>query len=374
MKSFHSSDVVVIGGGASGCATAYYLSKKGASVTIVEREGIATQASGYSAGMLNPLTGIGIPGGLQNLAKMSFRLHQELWNSLIDETGFNFHPEKVSTIDLLFEESEIPSLENIRKTYETEDGFESYWLEKSELDAIKPSLSPEVKKGLYTWGNCSLDSMILTKAFANSAMNLLGFLITGNVTGIESQGGRVTAVITRDGKIDCGAVVFASGPWSAEGEEWLNICIPVTPLKGQIIRTKLQSVETQPSHDFNGSGISLYRKRDGLIWVGATEENVGFDQSQTAEAKRHLLTNAIRIMPEIKNSEVVMHTVCLRPITPDWLPIIGKAPGWENVWLNTGAGKKGILLCPAMGKATADLIVSDNTDVPIQGFDPSRFQ
>ena len=145
MKSFHSSDVVVIGGGASGCATAYYLSKKGTSVTIVEREGIATQASGYSAGMLNPLTGIGIPGGLQNLAKMSFRLHQELWNSLIDETGFNFHPEKVSTIDLLFEESEIPSLENIRKTYETEDGFESYWLEKSELDAIKPSLSPEVK-------------------------------------------------------------------------------------------------------------------------------------------------------------------------------------------------------------------------------------
>ena len=69
-----------------------------------------------------------------------------------------------------------------------------------------------------------------------------------------------------------------------------------------------------------------------------------------------------------------MHTVCLRPVTPDWLPIIGKAPGWENVWLNTGAGKKGILLCPAMGKAAADLIVSGSTDVPIQGFDPSRFQ
>jgi len=64
----------------------------------------------------------------------------------------------------------------------------------------------------------------------------------------------------------------------------------------------------------------------------------------------------------------------LRPVTPDWLPIIGKAPGWENVWLNTGAGKKGILLCPAMGKAAADLIVSGSTDVPIQGFDPSRFQ
>ena len=374
MKSFHSSDVVVIGGGASGCATAYYLSKKGASVTIVEREGIATQASGYSAGMLNPLTGIGIPGGLQNLAKMSFDLHQELWDPLIDETGFNFHPEKVSTIDLLFEESETPSLENIRKTYETEEGFESYWLEKSELDAIEPSLSPEVKKGLYTLGNCSLDSMILTKALANSAMQSSGFLVNGSAAGIESQSGRVTAVTTMEGKIDCGAVVFASGPWSAESEEWLNICIPVTPLKGQIIRTKLQTGEAQPSHDFNGSGISLYRKRDGLIWVGATEENVGFDQSQTASAKRHLLANATRVMPEIEHSEVIMHTVCLRPVTPDWLPIIGKAPGWENVWLNTGAGKKGILLCPAMGKAVADLVVGGSTDVPIQGFDPSRFQ
>ena len=65
MKSFHKSEVVVVGGGIVGCAAAYYLTKEGARVTIIEREGLANQASGYSAGMLNPLTGIGIPGALQ---------------------------------------------------------------------------------------------------------------------------------------------------------------------------------------------------------------------------------------------------------------------------------------------------------------------
>ena len=68
-----------------------------------------------------------------------------------------------------------------------------------------------------------------------------------------------------------------------------------------------------------------------------------------------------------------MHTACLRPVTPDWLPIIGRAPGCDNAWLATGAGKKGILLAPGFGKAVADLITQDETSLSIENYAPARF-
>ena len=70
-----TSQVVIVGGGAAGCSVAYYLALAGVKATIVEREGIGTQASGFSAGGLNPLEGAHIPGSLAPLAIECFRMH-----------------------------------------------------------------------------------------------------------------------------------------------------------------------------------------------------------------------------------------------------------------------------------------------------------
>ena len=85
------------------------------------------------------------------------------------------------------------------------------------------------------------------------------------------------------------------------------------------------------------------------------------------------MKGATKLMPFLKDAEVAKHTACLRPLTPDWLPIVGAAPGWDNAYLATGAGKKGILLAPAIGKATADIITSGKTNIPLDGFAPERF-
>ena len=78
-------------------------------------------------------------------------------------------------------------------------------------------------------------------------------------------------------------------------------------------------------------------------------------------------------MPSMAEAKVVKHTACLRPVTADWLPIIGRAPGWDNAFLATGAGKKGILVSPGIGKATADLITTGKTDLSIDTCAPERF-
>jgi glycine/D-amino acid oxidase-like deaminating enzyme len=78
-------------------------------------------------------------------------------------------------------------------------------------------------------------------------------------------------------------------------------------------------------------------------------------------------------MPAIAEASLVQHTACLRPVAPDHLPIIGKAPGWDNVYLATGGAHKGILLSPAMGKAIADLITTGTTTLAIAPCAPERF-
>ena len=85
------------------------------------------------------------------------------------------------------------------------------------------------------------------------------------------------------------------------------------------------------------------------------------------------MSGAVKIMPSIAGATIVTQTACLRPVTPDWLPIIGKAPGWDNAYLATGAGKKGILISPGIGKAVADMISDGKTDLPIGAFAPGRF-
>ena len=125
--------------------------------------------------------------------------------------------------------------------------------------------------------------------------------------------------------------------------------------------------------DFSSPTINLFRRPDGLAWIGATEELRGFDTSPSAWARQFLLDRAVRLLPAMADARLVKHTACLRPLTSDRLPIIGKAPGWENVYLATGAGKKGILISPGMGKAVADLITTGETRLPIEPFSPDRF-
>ena len=109
-------------------------------------------------------------------------------------------------------------------------------------------------------------------------------------------------------------------------------------MKGQIIRVKPDG----PGLDYEliGGGSSMYAKTDGLIWCGSTEEDVGFDLSLTDEARTRIMTMAVRLMPSLANAEQALHTACLRPVTPDWLPIVGLAPGWDNAYVCAAGRRK----------------------------------
>ena len=368
-----ATDVVIIGGGIAGSAAAYYLAEQGISSTIIERTGIAAEASGYNAGGLNPLEGHGWPDPLLDMALQSFRLHQVLWQKVPAETGIDYHGRITSILKVALGDDELPDLRDTLATFNgaTEPGFSAEWLEREDVLSIEPRLSPDVIGGVRAVGNGALDGKEFTQALAAAATKRGAQVKTASAMGLRLGQGRVESVVTSDGEVPCGALLIAAGPWCRTAEQWLDIAIPVDPLKGQIVRVQPDG----PGLDYEliGGGSSMYAKTDGLIWCGSTEEEVGFDLSLTDEARENILKMAVRLVPSLVNATVSMQTACLRPVTPDWLPIVGAAPGWDNVYISTGGQKKGILLGPAMGKGIADTIASGHTEISLRGCDPRRF-
>ena len=368
-----ANDVVIIGGGAAGAAAAYYLAERGINVTIIEREGIASHASGYNAGGLNPLEGHGWPEPLQPMALQSFRLHQDLWSALPGETGIDYHGRLSSIIKVALDEEELPELRETLETFNNapESGFSAEWLEREDVLALEPRITPNVLAGVRAVGNGALDGLEFTQSLAAAAQARGAAVVSTSAVGLRLGQGQVEAVVTSDGEIPCGALLIAAGPWCRTAEQWLDIAIPVDPLKGQIVRMKPDGPGLE--HEISGGGSSMYNKLDGLIWCGATEEEAGFDLSLTDEARQRVTGNAIRVMPSLANAQVALQTACLRPVTPDWIPIVGRAPGWDNAFICAGGQKKGILLGPAMGKGIADIIADGETDISLTGCDPERF-
>jgi glycine oxidase len=368
-----TSEVVIVGGGVAGCATAYYLARAGVRATIIEREGVGTQASGYSAGGLNPLQGAGIPGPLAPLAIESFRMHLGLWAELKDRARVDYQGRIISLVKVAFTESDLPELQDTLSIFQAArgDGFSARWLDRAEVLDLEPRIAPNIIRGLYAYGNAALDSYRYTVALTKAAEKYGARVRIGTVKGLNRSGRHITGVLLEDGEISCGQVVLAMGPWSKEAEKWLSMPIPVEPLKGEILRMELPG--PPPAHDFSCNGASIHPKPDGQIWCGATEERRGFDKKTSQSARRSILKGAIKLMPAMSEARLAQQTACLRPVTADWLPILGRAPKWDNVYLATGAGKKGILLSPGMGKAMADLITRGSTSVPIGPCAPERF-
>jgi glycine oxidase len=166
-------------------------------------------------------------------------------------------------------------------------------------------------------------------------------------------------------------VVIALGPWTGEAERWLETPLPIVPLKGEICRMELDGPPLPV--DFHGNDVALFRRAGDQVWCGATQESRGFDREPSQSARETLLGKAVELLPAFAQARLLKQTACLRPVAPDGLPVLGRAPGWENVYLATGAGKKGILLSPAMGKSTADLIASGATALDIAACSAERF-
>jgi glycine/D-amino acid oxidase-like deaminating enzyme len=356
-----SNRVVVVGAGVFGCAAAYYLAKRGAAVTVIERDDFSAHASSNNPGNLNPIHGA--PTALLPLSLTSFELHRELADNLADLGCPSYERQPVSRVLVAFDEQDSLHLHEAEQAFVGMEGFSCSRLEGNAVRHLDPRISHKVRTALLISGNMSINSALFHQALADGAAGLGARFVRDEVTALERDNNVITAARTRDRLFPCDQLVLATGPWISQAEKWLGVVQEVKPVKGEMLRIALPGAPL--TYDFTRGMISLYRRGLNECWIGVTKDQVGFDETPSTGGRRHLLQAAMEIMPCVADAQVLDHRAALRPMTPDGLPLAGRVPGWRNCYLANGGGIKGMLLCSGIGTAIADLIFDGETPIPM---------
>jgi len=367
-----ASDIVVVGGGVIGCGIAHRLAGEGATVTVVERAArVATESSGAAAGILAPPVHATAPH-LFDLALASHPLFPSLAEQLRDETGLDIELHRSGAIDVARDETGEELLRD-KLRWLQEGGHDVRWLDREDTLALEPALDPEVRGAFYDEDGYQIRPGRFNEALARAAAHRgVRFELNAEVMGFEGGRPRVTGVKTARGTIGAGHVVVAAGAWASFCGEWLDVNVPVFPARGQILT--LYSLPPPIKRIVYGAGIYLLPRLDGTIIVGATAERVGFDRSLTASALAWLLSTPRLLVPALADAAFDRAWTGLRPGSPDDLPIIGRAPGWDNVTLATGHYRNGIMLAPITAQLVANLVLHAQGSPLLDHVRAERFQ
>ena len=362
-----TADVVIVGGGVIGCSIAYSLRKAGVGVTVVDQGEIGAEASSAAAGLLAPLGSLAGPGPFANLLLASFALFPQLVPELEEASGIRMEYERTGALRVVRNPKNVSNLRRRMKAWQPL-GLQMRWLTGDEARQLEPTLAPDVCAALYAPEESQVKAPQVVKAFARAAANFGATLRSHTrITGIQRQYDRVTAIVTSHGEtIACQQLVVASGAWSAQWSAWLNIELAVVPQRGQILALRQPAPPLR--HIIFGEAAYLAPKQDGTVVVGATREEVGFEKHLTAGGVAWLLSTAGRLIPSLEPSAIEQMWTGLRPKTPDNLPILGQATGWENVTLATGHGSVGIMLSAITGQTIAELLTTGATPALIRPF------
>jgi glycine oxidase len=364
-------DVVVIGGGVIGCAIAHRLASEGAQVTVIERSRIAAESSGAAAGILAPPVHATAPH-LFDLAMASHVMFPALTEQLRAETGLDAEYVRSGAIDLARDETGEELLRD-KLRWLQEAGHGVRWLDPEDVLAMEPQVHPNIRGAFYDEDGYQIRPARFNEALAQAAARCgVRFQLNTEVVGFEGARPRLGAVTTATGTIAVGHVILAAGAWASTCGDWLGIHVPVFPARGQILT--LYAMPPPIRHILYGAGVYLLPRLDGTIVVGATAERVGFDKSLTASALAWLLSTAPLLVPVLADAAFDRAWAGLRPGSPDDLPIIGTAPGWENVTLAVGHYRNGIMLAPITARLVADLVLRGQRGPLLEHVGPERFQ
>jgi len=370
-------DVVVVGGGVIGMATAWRAALEGLAVVVVDPQP-GRGASWAAAGMLTPVTEAYY--GEEDLLRLnlaSARRYPSFVDELESATGMRVGYRATGTLAVAADSGDRAVLEDLHR-YQRDLSLESEMVSGRECRSLEPMLAPGIRGGLMVAGDHQVDGRALHRALT-AAAELTGVEVrTTAASEMLVVRDRVTGVRLGDGEtIAAPTVLLAAGCWSA-GVAGVppEARPPVRPVKGHILR--LRSPAGRPLLGRNvrglvaGSRFYLVPRADGRLVVGATVEEMGFDTTVMAGAVHDLLRDARAVVPGTAELELVEAHAGLRPGSPDNLPLIGPSilPG---LVVATGHYRSGILLAPATSDALASVLAGGTVPEVMTAFSPRRF-
>jgi glycine oxidase len=367
-----SRDIVVVGAGVIGCALAYELSRRGASVEVIDDRGTGQGATQASAGMLAPFSEAPDAGPMRDIAGRGLDAYDRFVASLGDTTALSTNYQRSGTLEVAETADSRDRLRQIEQVL-TERGIEAHWLEGAALAAAEPALASEVARaGLLISGQGFVGVADLTRALAAAARRHgASFIEHGHVRGVNRAGDELS-VVTDRGTLSADTVIIAAGAWSGAIEvEGATTRVPVTPVRGQLLQ--LHWPHGRPKRVVWSDGCYVVPWADGTVLVGATVEDAGFEERNTVAGVGSLIEAVRALMPGVSEASFVAARAGLRPGSPDHLPIVGRSTVEPRVVYATGHYRNGVLLAPLTAELVADLVIDDRHDPILDVMSPARF-
>jgi glycine/D-amino acid oxidase-like deaminating enzyme len=354
--------VVICGGGVIGACSAYFLARRGITVTVVERCEVASSASGKAGGFLARDWCTGSP--LDALARRSFDLHAEL----ASEAGSDWAYQRLTSYS-----GEVATEGDRRRR------------ERSRLSWLADGVIIRGQLGT-TDTTAIVNPRLFTQGMMQAAVRHGAKLRHGQVTGISRTRATVDGVIVDGETIPADAVVIAMGPWSLQAAQWLQLPLVYGQQSPSLVYDTTGDVPPEALFleypDASGDVLTaeVFPRADGSTHVCAFSTPAALPLDPAAvkpapDAIQRLQAICERISPAFREERIVARQSCFRPVTQDGLPLIGKVAGCDGAHIATGHSVWGILNAPATGEALAELIADGHAaTIDLAPFDPARLR
>jgi sarcosine oxidase subunit beta len=352
--------VVVVGAGAVGCSIAYWLAKRGKNVTVVDKKSPGTGSSVANFGLV-------WSSSKEPYTYMELNLRSSLmWPRMIEELGEDVEYRR-GGLSIALNEKEYAALEAIVERQRSSSLFKGRMLSPKEVLDMQPGVSREIAGALYCPDDGDSNSIKWTYALIRGCRRLgVQIIRDTEVTGFDlDEENLVAGVLTNRGRIRTEYAVNAAGVWAAQVAQMVGVTIGLFPERGQVLISEAAPMVLTIAES------KVRQSKDGNFYMGDTHEDIGFDWGNTVEATVKIAKNAAKIVPATRNLSAIRQFSGLRPMPRDGLPFIGPIPHVPGYYI--AVGHSGNTLSPIHGKIISELIVDGHTDVPIEDYDPLRY-
>ena len=370
-----TADAVVIGGGVMGCSILYNLAVRGMTGTVlVEKDVPASGSTGRSQAILrmhysNEVT--------TRMAWESLKVLRDFEQTIGSPSGYV----RTGYLLIVGREDRRALEENV--AMQRDAGVNTGVVSEEDVREIAPVLSVRGDEAFaYEPESGYADPYSVTTGYARRAREMgVRVRVTTPATGIEVTGGRVSAVVTPDGRIETPVAVVAAGPWSKPLLDRIGVDVPLRALRHQMIMLR-RPEDRVPDHPAIGDVVNRLSARPDagnltLIGVGedefvdADEYNQGVDTPVVEEAFKGLASR----MPGMSQALFGGGWSGLFTTTPDWHPILDRVEGLEGLYCAVGFSGHGFKLSPMVGVAMAELVTQGRaTTMDISTLGLGRFK
>lgn len=373
-----TADVVIIGGGCTGASIAYHLAQRGVTdVVVLERKFLASGGTGYSVGILRQL----YPAfETSQMVFHSLRVFQHFSEIVGSDAGYVQCGAIIAVPP--------PMAAGLRRNLQMQRpiGIQARFLAPAEIQEIEHRIDPfAVGAGVWEPESGYGDPVGVTQGFANAA-KAKGVRVEqmAEVTAIRRENGRVTGVLTASGdKYQTHTVVNAAGLWSPHIGRLAGLELPIIIGRHPVFVIK-RGPGFGPPHPIYldlASGTYVRPESGDLTLTGSLDDNeaehpidpellgsdVGFDEVARA------LKKASQVIPALADGTYTRGWTGAFDISPDWMPILDRAPDLEGFYVAAGMSGHGFKLSPAVGMLMAELITGAAQTIDLAPFRWTRF-